>query len=69
MRSQFWTRQILFRDYLRAHSEIRRESAKLKQKFAIQHACDRLAYVEAKTEFVTGVLDLSREEKELLTSS
>ncbi len=52
-----WERDhLLFRDYLRAHDHTRDEYAALKGRLAEQYPDDRLAYTEAKTEFVTRIL-------------
>ena len=60
--STFWTEHILFRDYLVAHPKSRQEYANLKRRLAIKHAGDRIAYVEAKTEFIVRVLERARKE-------
>jgi len=49
-----------FRDYLRAHPEAAREYGALKKRLAERHGDDSLAYGEAKTGFVTGVLRAAR---------
>ncbi len=54
--SDFWTRQIRFRDYLRAHPDSAREYSTLKYSLAERFRNDRVAYTEAKTEFIEGVL-------------
>ncbi len=64
--SQFWVRQILFRNYLRAHPEWSREYADLKRRLSVKHAGDRLAYVEAKSEFIELVLEHAGEERHFL---
>ncbi len=53
----FWKRHLAFRDYLRGHPEAAAEYATLKRELAGQHGSDRLGYVNAKTEFIEGVLD------------
>ncbi len=50
--------QVAFRDRLRAEPAIAREYVALKRELAARHRDDRLAYTEAKTEFVEAVLGL-----------
>jgi GrpB-like predicted nucleotidyltransferase (UPF0157 family) len=48
-----WERtHLLFRDYLRAHAEVARRYERLKYALAREHPQDRIAYADAKTEFV-----------------
>ncbi len=47
---------LLFRDYLRAHPEEAQRCSDLKRELAVRYQDDRLAYSEAKTEYVLGVL-------------
>jgi GrpB-like predicted nucleotidyltransferase (UPF0157 family) len=49
-----------FRDYLRESPTAAKEYAFLKTSLADQHRDDSLAYTEAKTEFITGVLRAAR---------
>lgn len=57
-----WERDhLLFRDYLRAHEDIRDEYASLKRELAARFRDDRLAYTEAKGAFIQRVMDLARE--------
>jgi GrpB-like predicted nucleotidyltransferase (UPF0157 family) len=51
---------IDFRDHLRSHPEIAREYGALKQELAERYGDDTLAYGEAKTDFVAGVLRAAR---------
>jgi GrpB-like predicted nucleotidyltransferase (UPF0157 family) len=48
--------ELRFRDYLRAHSAVSADYARLKRELAAQFPCDREAYTEAKTRFVQDVL-------------
>jgi GrpB-like predicted nucleotidyltransferase (UPF0157 family) len=43
---------LLFREYMRCHSDAAVEYAELKQRLAEQFREDRLAYTEAKTDFI-----------------
>ncbi len=54
--SEFWKRQLAFRDYLRAHPAVAREYAELKQALAVQYKWDRSGYTDAKSAFVQAVL-------------
>jgi len=54
--SAFWSRQLAFRDALRADAVLRREYEALKLKLAAAFPEDRIAYLEGKTEFVCQVL-------------
>jgi GrpB-like predicted nucleotidyltransferase (UPF0157 family) len=49
-------RHRFFRDYLISHPEIASAYGSLKKAAAEQHRDDRAAYIEAKSEFVAGVL-------------
>jgi len=49
--------QLLFVDYLRYDAGARDAYAALKYELAATHANDRVAYTDAKTEFVTAVLE------------
>jgi GrpB-like predicted nucleotidyltransferase (UPF0157 family) len=53
---------IAIRDHLRAHPETARRYGELKGRLADQHADDRLAYTNAKAEFVTDVLRTARQQ-------
>ncbi len=48
---------LTFRDYLRAHPETARAYADLKKQLALQFPDDVDSYAQAKTDFVTGVLE------------
>lgn len=50
--SDFWERDLLFRDHLRAHPEVAREYELLKHELARRHGEDRNAYTDAKAAFV-----------------
>lgn len=62
-------RQILFRDYLRANPEVAQQYGELKQKLAKQYHDDRVAYTDAKTEFIVGVMQKALTDKERQISS
>jgi GrpB-like predicted nucleotidyltransferase (UPF0157 family) len=51
-----WAEQIAFRDALRSDDRMARSYEGLKQRLAAQHAGDREAYTDAKTEFIATAL-------------
>ena len=52
--SAFWVRQLVFRDYLRAHPESAAAYEALKRELASR--LDRTAYTDAKGPFIEGIL-------------
>ena len=61
--SDFWVKQIAFRDYLRTHSATKSNYEALKRRLASQYGEDRHGYSEAKTEFILSVLKLATSER------
>lgn len=61
--SDFWERHILFRDFLRVHSEETQRYYQLKRELAAKFASDRDAYTEAKTSFIESVVQKARASK------
>ena len=57
-----WENQILFRDYLLAHSEAAAEYTALKRDLAAKYPHDREAYTDAKAPFIEHILRLARAE-------
>jgi len=55
-RGSFLERQILFRDYLRAHDEERDEYSQLKKDLLVKDSTGKGAYIEGKTDFVMRTL-------------
>jgi GrpB-like predicted nucleotidyltransferase (UPF0157 family) len=55
-RSEFWRRQLLFRDYLRAHPEDARAYEALKRDLASRFEVGR-EYAAAKSVFISAILD------------
>ena len=51
---------LLFRDYLRAHTDARDAYATLKRELASRHQSDREAYTEAKTDFVNAIVEKAK---------
>jgi GrpB-like predicted nucleotidyltransferase (UPF0157 family) len=56
----FFRDHLLFRDYLRAHPESARAYEALKHRLALEHAGDREAYADAKSDFVQAALAAAR---------
>ena len=51
-----WDRYLIFRDNLRTSATLREEYSALKRKLAVKYRDNRLAYTDAKSEFVNRVL-------------
>lgn len=51
-----WNRHLEFRDWLRSHPEGARAYARLKRELAIRFSSDRMAYTEAKSDFIESAL-------------
>ncbi len=62
-KGNFWERQILFRDYLRNHSDIRDEYAELKESLIRSDPTGNTVYVAGKTKFVQKILNLAKKGK------
>ena len=54
--SERWGEQLAFRDALRAEPGLVQQYAALKRQLAAEHADDREAYTDAKSDFVRSVL-------------
>ena len=52
-----WQAILAFRDRLRSHPEIAESYQELKYNLAVTHKTDRFAYTEAKTAFISSVLE------------
>lgn len=61
--SDFYTRQILFRDYLRKHPESVREYERIKRELANEHVDNFETYNAGKTAFILSVIDAAKKEK------
>lgn len=59
LNGMFWTRHIVFRDYLEKHPEAAKQYAALKRELAAKFANDRRAYTNGKEKFVFSVLNLA----------
>ncbi len=67
--SEFWRRHLLFRDYMRAHDEIRDAYFKTKSKLAEQEWNDTNDYAYAKTEFVKKAENFAFKEFTFITEN
>jgi GrpB-like predicted nucleotidyltransferase (UPF0157 family) len=57
---EHWDR-LLFRDYLIEHTEVAREYGNLKMRLAGAHQNDRVAYTQAKGEFIRQVTETAKQ--------
>jgi len=62
LESKFWKNQIVFRDYVRANDQIAAEYVDLKKNIAEIYAQTHQLDRDAKTEFVSRMLELARKE-------
>ena len=62
--SPFWTRQLIFRDYLRTHPKTRDKYAELKKELASKYRNNREVYTDSKTDFILSVLEKAKEKSE-----
>ena len=58
--SEFWEHHLLFRDFLRNHSESAQQYYQLKQELAAKFHGNRAAYTDAKTQFIESILEKAR---------
>ena len=65
---EHWDR-LVFRDYLRQHPQTMREYADLKLRLAQEHPDDRVAYTEAKGEFIRRVTEIALGESSSVRAS
>lgn len=61
--SDFWRDQLLFRNYLREHSEARKEYESVKESLAKLEWDSINDYAEAKSDYVTAVLEKAESRK------
>lgn len=59
-KGSFWERQILFRDYLRNHSDLRDEYQKIKENLLKNDPTGKEDYLSGKSEFVGKILTLAK---------
>jgi len=58
--SELWD-NLLFRDYLIEHPDVAGEYSELKEKLSEIHQNDRVAYTEAKADFIQAVTERARQ--------
>jgi len=58
-----WKNQLLFRDYLQRHIEVKNEYAKLKKELAEKYAGNRDEYTERKSKFVIEIISKAKNDK------
>lgn len=64
IKTYFWKRQLIFRDYLRQFPEVANEYGELKLKLAAEKQDDRTAYTDGKTDFILSILEKVEKETE-----
>ena len=62
-RGGFFDRQIVFRDYLRNHPNVRDEYVKLKEELLKTDPTGKDKYISGKSEFIQKILDLAKVNK------
>ena len=60
--SEEWNSNILFRDYLRKHPDVRNQYNQLKIELAQKYRCDRVGYTAAKAPFIRNVIQKAKDE-------
>lgn len=63
LKSDFWKKHLLFRDYLRTHPKVAQKYYKLKKTLAIKYSSDREAYTMAKTPFIEFIIAKAKEKR------
>ncbi|MEH6891470.1 GrpB family protein [Bacillus sp. JJ864] len=58
-----WNHNLLFRDYLRNHSNVRQQYEQLKKELANKHRFDRVAYTNAKAPFILDIIKKAKKER------
>ena len=58
-------RHIVFRDYLREHTEVANEYGNLKEELA-RESKNRSSYIEGKTVFITNILEKTKAKMEYI---
>ena len=56
MNSDLWNEHLLFRDYLRNHSDARNQYSELKKELALKYKNDREKYTYSKVQFIQGIV-------------
>jgi GrpB-like predicted nucleotidyltransferase (UPF0157 family) len=66
--SEFREHHLLFRDYLRTHTEEARRYYELKKGLARKYSSDRRSYTDAKASFIEAAIERARVAKRLIKS-
>ena len=61
--SEEWNHNLLFRDYIRNHPNVRQQYEQLKKELANTHRFDRVAYTNAKAPFIVDVIQKAKKER------
>lgn len=61
--SEEWNHNLLFRDYLRSHPNVRQQYEQLKKELANKHRFDRVAYTNAKAPFILDIIKKAKKER------
>ena len=56
LKSRFWKKHLLFRNYLRNNPEVAQEYQDLKERLAFNYKFDREGYTKAKTSFIESII-------------
>ncbi len=64
IKTYFWKRQLILRDYLRKFPEVANEYGELKLRLASELQDNREAYTEGKTDFIMSILEKVEKETE-----
>ena len=67
--SAFWNEKLLFRDFLRLHTDTAAEYFDLKRSLAAQYAANRTAYTDAKGSYIRSVVNRARSTAKVVASS
>ncbi|MDH5787647.1 MAG: GrpB family protein, partial [Candidatus Bathyarchaeota archaeon] len=60
-KSGHWEKHLLFRDFIRTHSEAAQQYYELKKKLAIKYGSNRVGYTDAKTSFIESIITQARQ--------
>lgn len=61
--SDEWNHNLLFRDYLRNHPNVRQQYEQLKKELANKHRFDKVAYTNAKAPFILDIIKKAKKER------
>jgi len=67
--SDFWKRDLLFRDYLRTHPKVAQDYYELKKRLASRFGSNREGYTHAKTPFIESTVAKAKAEQHSQSNS